>query len=71
MAVLKDGKEMIVGDVPVTPGLSTGGGLRSAGLIGSAPFKGSPIIEEKEDGLDKSPSLSSPRKQDGQLSIPE
>lgn len=52
--MLKDGKEMIIGDVPVTPSLSTGG-LKSGGLIGSAPFKGSPIMEEHENGSVTSP----------------
>lgn len=68
VAVLTDGKEMLVGDVPLTPGLSTGNPLKSAGLIGSAPFNGAAIAEEKQgDGASLGQTV---QKQDGEVISP-
>ena len=65
VAVLKDGREMLVGDVPLTPGLPTAKPLKSAGLIGSAPFRGA-IPEEKDEVLQNSPTVETKGKPDGE-----
>lgn len=64
VAVLMDSKEMLLGDVPLTPGLSTGNPLKSGGLLGSAPFNGAAIPEEKEGALSPGQTAA---KHDGEL----
>ena len=58
MAVLKDDKEMIIGDVPLTPGLPTPP-LQSGGSAGSAASERHITSKEKEDIGSKTPTEGS------------
>jgi len=69
VAVLKDSKEMLVGDVPLTPGLASANPLKSDGLLGSPPFETAAIPEEREQGTQGSPRLDVKAKPDGGWSV--
>jgi hypothetical protein len=59
---------MLVGDVPLTPGLASSKPLKSGGSIASTPFKGAAISEENGEGSESSAKLDDTGKPDGEFS---
>jgi hypothetical protein len=74
--VKDDNKELLVGDVPMTPGLASGGSGKSASttIPLNSPRREDAIVEETEEGADptvdeaKSPSATSaePKKRESE-----